>query len=215
MEKTTKLTEQEKALLAQEQQRDRKLLRRRLIGAVVVFLATFLLWEIGGVLPPQQKQTLYPVPPIDTVFPRESAEIFEEGDASGRGREEFGVSEAIEEEVLLTVYTEKAETPVKDVTAAVETVKKEESAVAEEAGEINAEARYVVQIGAFKQLLRAQQLAEDIRQLGFTVRLQPLERDGTQLWRVQVIGFVSRAEAESVRIELKQAGYADIAIKES
>ena len=201
--------------MAQEQQRDRQLLRRRLIGAVVVFLATFLLWEIGGVLPPQQKQILYSVPPIDSVFPRESglAEIVEAKDANGGRGEEFIAPEAVEEVLLTVSAKEEVEASVKDV--AVEANKKEEGTIAEDIGGINAGAGYVVQVGAFKQRLRAQQLAEDIRQLGFTVRLQSLERGGTPLWRVQAIGFASRAEAESAQMKLQQAGYAATAIKKN
>lgn len=65
MAKKSELTEKEKAALLQERQKHRQLFRRRIVGAAVVFFATFLLWEVGGVLPPQE--ALKEVPPLRSV----------------------------------------------------------------------------------------------------------------------------------------------------
>ena len=86
--------------------------------------------------------------------------------------------------------------------AETEAVLEEEAAEEETEMEIDREADYLIQIGAFGQEENAEAMVAELREQNF-----PAFISSEEPFRVQVVGGESRSEAEEIADQLTEAGY--------
>ncbi|MCH9758261.1 MAG: SPOR domain-containing protein [Proteobacteria bacterium] len=196
-----KSREQEEAAKELRKQQE-KLLRHRLLGALVIFLAAFFLWEIGGVLPPQQ--ILREVPAAETLFPEE--EFFAIKKSTREDIEENNVEDALEDVVENVEVVEEI--------IAKEMISEEEIAEAVIEDSMTMETETIETTEAettTADVVVEEEISEEIPALTTedTPTAEPATKATTDSeFVVQIGAFKERQRADTIMAKIKQRGLA-------
>ncbi len=100
----------------------------------------------------------------------------------------------------------KEETQTKKITTSKEEPKYTKKEVASLATQIKKEPsrKYTIQIGAFSQKDKAQQMVEKAKQLGYSAQIKEITSEGKSLYKVLLGGYGDRAQAEQVLSKIKE-----------
>jgi hypothetical protein len=79
-----------------------------------------------------------------------------------------------------------------------------ETEIADGQGALRKNGRWKLYVGSYQQQLQALSLYDSLRRDVYTVRIQPQQTDGGQLYRVRLAGFASEREANALGERLKE-----------
>ena len=203
---------------------------RRAVGGIVVFLALAVIWRLGD---DTRAPSISPIPPPETVLEEvraeesilaagqelQQAEEFIPSDVPPPAAEQEVTSETLKEEGQEESQVQEESREELEEESREESQKELESEESLEEETKVAESEPVspweVQIGAFLQRSKAEQISGNLVKHGIKMRIEKVDRNGVFLFRVRASGYQKRAEAEVARQEIWELGYKNAQVRDN